>query len=112
MVKEEMKACSVWRAGKGRGKINRSPCILIGSSRCWEMYVTALFRGQAGVGGEEGELLGLALVGKMSLHLGGLCKPWEMKGGKSCHPLPPVLPIFKSKRVPRRCRRLFKFSRN
>lgn len=45
MVEEEMKACSVWRAGEGMGgKINTSPCILIGSSRCWEMYVAALFR--------------------------------------------------------------------
>ena len=35
---------SVEGRGRDGGKINRSPCILIGSSRCWEMYVTALFR--------------------------------------------------------------------
>lgn len=55
---------------------------------------------QAGVGGEEGELLRPGTGGQMSLHFGGLCKLRGNERRKELPSLPPVLPIFKSKRVP------------
>lgn len=34
---------SVQGRGREEGKINTSPCILISCSRCWSVYVAALF---------------------------------------------------------------------
>lgn len=57
--------------------------------------------GQAGVGGEEGELLRPGtLVGKCLCTLEGFASSRGNERRKELPSPPPVLPIFKSKRVP------------
>ena len=89
---------SVEGRGRDGGKINRSPCILIGSSRCWEMYVTALFRrpawGWRGRGWATSP--GHWWANAFALWRASQA-PGEIKGGTSYHRLLPFYPFLKER---------------
>lgn len=102
MVKEEMKACSVWRAGEGTGgknqwvpvHINRLQQVLGNVCYC---IVPAP---SLGLARERVSYFARALVGKCLCTLEGFASSRGNKRRKELPSPPPVLPIFKRKRVP------------
>lgn len=87
---------SVEGRGRDEGKINTSSCILIGSSRCWEMYVAALFRRPGWRRRGAGGLLLAGAVGKCLCTLEGFASsPGKIKEERAAIPFSRFFPIFK-----------------